>query len=1053
MFITHRSLTSNPLREAINSQYRVDETTIIRQLLNSIKISGKEQAAIQRLALKLVKRVRKEQSRATGLDAFMHEYDLSSQEGIQLMCLAESLLRIPDRQTVDKLIADKISHADWEQHVGKSDSIFTNASTWALMLTGKILQFNQSAAELSERPLKQVLIELTEKLGEPLIRQAIQQGMRIIARQFVQGTTMTEALQNSLIKQEMGYTFSYDMLGEAAYTHDDARRYFNAYRRAICTLGKIDARGDQLFDKPGISIKLSALHPRYVYAQYESVFQELLPWLIELTELAEQADILLTIDAEEAKRLELSLDLIAALIKRTSQVKWNGLGLAVQAYQKRAFAVINWLDELSQHYQSCLHIRLVKGAYWDTEIKRAQQLGLDGYPVFTRKVNTDVAYLACTQCLLESNRLIFPQFATHNAQTVASVMQMAGHRSFEFQCLHGMGDSLYDPLLKANKEIYSRIYAPVGKHNDLLPYLVRRLLENGANTSFVNRIQNAQLPLEKMVEDPIQTVIHHQQIPHPRIPLPRDIFKPQRLNSMGLDLTDPTTLKTLRSSLNAFSDKFYSASCLINTELTESEIIPVFNPANHREQVGEVNYANKKVVATAINIAHDASQKWATTDTKERANLLGKIASCYEENHAELIALMVRETGKTIKDASAEVREAVDFCRYYAYQGLQLLSHSLELNGATGEKNTLSWHPRGVFVCISPWNFPLAIFTGQIVAALVTGNTVVAKPATQSALVAHYACCLMYQAGVPNDVLQLIMGEGSVVGKALVSHEKISGVVFTGGTQTAHQIQANLAHRKAAIIPFIAETGGINTMIVDSSALTEQVVADVLESAFNSAGQRCSALRVLYLQDDIADKTIRMLIGAMQTLVLGNPAMLKTDIGPVINNVAMMQLEQHIQVMKRQVKFLYQCDLPAETQKGTFIAPALFEIQHLSDLDGEKFGPVLHICRFKGDQLEQLVQEINAAQYGLTLGIHSRINSTVDSLTARLKVGNIYINRNQIGAVVGVQPFGGEGLSGTGPKAGGPNYLQRFCTERVVSVNTTAQGGDVSLLSIDDAKR
>lgn len=1055
-FLADTTYSRDPLRVAITRQYRADETIIVKSLQETMQLSAQQQQRITQHAIKLVKIIRKSRLTRGGLDAFMHEYDLSNKEGVLLMCLAESLMRIPDECTTKKLIADKIGGANWEKHLGKSHSVFTNASTWALMLTGKIIQ-----PEIDDnKPLSHILESLSKKIGEPLVRKSVNQGMRIIARQFVLGSSIKKAIQRASPWQQNGYTFSYDMLGEEAHTTEDAKRYFHAYQDAILQLGsrfdgqKKEHHTDNIQKLPGVSIKLSALHQRYEYSQRERILKELLPILKVLAELAKQNNILLTIDAEEADRLELSFDLLEALLDDTTLKNWNGLGIALQAYQKRAFPAIEWLQQLSTMHNIPLHIRLVKGAYWDSEIKRAQQLGLNAYPVFTRKVNTDISYLACAKRLLATSPLIYPQFATHNAQTVATILEFSNqkpsNKKFEFQRLQGMGESLFDALINnkiTKKPINCRIYAPVGKHHNLLPYLVRRLLENGANTSFINRVQDDQLAVEKIVQDPLQFVKKLPSIPHPDIPLPGDLFQPDRINSKGLDLSDTSRLYKLKRDIQGVFQTPYFATSLFYETPRYTEIIEATNPANKKDVVGSFANSNKKDVINALKNSAIASAKWDKLATESRATLLQKIADLYEKNHLELIALLVRESGKTIVDALSEVREAVDFCRYYAHQCLQNLQSPIELRGTTGEINTLRWHARGVFACISPWNFPLAIFTGQITAALVTGNTVIAKPASQSPLISHFACELMYQAGIPRDVLQLVIGKGSTIGTTLVTHDSLAGVAFTGGFKTAQQIQHNLANRKRAILPFIAETGGINAMIVDSSALTEQVVTDVIQSAFSSAGQRCSALRILYLQNDIADKTITMLVGAMKELSIGDPCLLKTDIGPVITQNSKSELEEYIKRYKGQL--VYQTQLPESCNHGSFVAPCIIQVDNIKQLGGEKFGPILHICRYPTESLEQVVNDINKSGYGLTLGIHSRINKVIDYLTTHLKIGNTYVNRNQIGAVVGSQPFGGEGLSGTGPKAGGPHYLQRFMTERVVTINTTAQGGDISLLSLD----
>ncbi|HID82953.1 MAG TPA: bifunctional proline dehydrogenase/L-glutamate gamma-semialdehyde dehydrogenase PutA [Chromatiales bacterium] len=1042
--LADRPVLHDPLRTEINRNYRADEADVVKSLLEKIHLTKKSQTKIQHSATELVKEIRRRRTMSGSLDAFMHEYDLSSEEGVMLMCLSEAFLRIPDLATADKLIADKIGGADWEKHLGESHSVFVNASTWALVLTGQVIHLQDYA----DKPLNTILKKLSANLGDPLIRQSVAQGMRIIARQFVLGRTIDEALRRAQTRIQQGYSYSFDMLGEAAHTSADAETYFQAYRNAITKIGAA-THADDIKSRPGISIKLSALHPRYEFSQHGRVMRELLPRIIELARMAKQAAISLTLDAEEADRLDLSFDILEAIMADDTLNGWNGLGLALQAYQKRAFPAIEWLEQLTKKNHRHLMVRLVKGAYWDTEIKHAQQAGLDGYPVFTRKINTDVSYLACAQRLLAADGLIYPQFASHNAHTVAAVMEMAGdQRDYEFQRLHGMGATLYEQLVGKNKSPRCRIYAPVGSHGDLLPYLVRRLLENGANTSFINRIVDDKLPIEKIVEDPVEAIGKLKTISHPKIPLPGELFKPQRENSKGLDLSDRQTLRALQQDLEASFKQPYQATPIIAGENITGKSASIYDPANSNRIVGSIVNTCREEIIKAVNVAAESATGWDKIAAEKRARYLERIAELYQRHTPELMALVIRETGKTIADAVAEVREAVDFCRYYAFRCRAEFASPMNLPGATGESNTLHLHGRGVFACISPWNFPLAIFTGQITAALAAGNSVVAKPAEQSSLVAHFATTLMHQAGIPNQVLHLLPGDGPGVGSALISQPQIAGVAFTGGFDAARMISQKLANRTGPVIPLIAETGGLNAMIVDSSALTEQVVTDVLGSAFQSAGQRCSSLRVLYLQDDIADQTIEMLIGAMQELRIGDPGLLGTDIGPVIDKDALTILEKHFTEFKQSARLVFQCTLPKNCNNGLFFAPCVFEISGIEQLQGETFGPILHIVRYAANELNAVINRINQSGYGLTLGIHSRINSTIESLTKKLKVGNIYVNRNQIGAVVGVQPFGGEGLSGTGPKAGGLHYLQRFATERVTTINTTAQGGNVSLLTL-----
>ena len=1035
------------LRAEIADWHRRDETQAVETLLDAAHL---EQASLDRIAERartLVGEVRRHRLGKGGIDAFMQEYELSSQEGVVLMCLAEALLRIPDRETADALIRDKLGPADWEKHVGNSDSVFVNASTWALMLTGRVVSLH----DYREQSLKSVLGRLVSRVGEPMIRQSVTQGMRILGRQFVMGRSIEEALARASADQERGYRHSFDMLGEAAHTAADAKRYLDAYQGAIAAIGKHGAdRGP--IDSSGISVKLSALHPRYEFAQRERAFAELVPRLMALATHAREVDIGFTVDAEEAERLELSFDVIARVFSDDALKGWEGFGLALQAYQKRAYPAVDWLAELARSNGRRLMLRLVKGAYWDTEIKLAQEGGHDGYTVFTRKASTDVSYIACARRILSHADAFFPQFATHNAHTLATIVEMAGpRRDYEFQRLHGMGEALYGQVVEGDQALPCRIYAPVGNHEDLLPYLVRRLLENGANTSFVNRIVDERAPVDDIIADPLEKMRGLATKPHPHIPTPPDIYRPERRNSRGIDVSDPLELMSLDAAMRRALEREWRAAPLVGGEARQGDEQPVLDPADRRRQVGSVVTADASLVETAMVGAASAAPAWDATGAEDRARALERTAELMERDMPVLMALAVREAGKTVPDSVAEVREAVDFCRYYASRCRQDFAAPTSLPGPTGERNELSLHGRGVFVCISPWNFPLAIFTGQVTAALAAGNAVVAKPAEQTPLIAHHAVTLMHEAGVPAQALQLLPGDGETVGAPLVNHPLVAGVAFTGSTETARTIHKALAHKGGPIVPLIAETGGQNAMIVDSSALPEQVVSDAIASAFQSAGQRCSALRVLYLQSDIADKTIEMLTGAMAELVIGDPARLCTDVGPVIDAAALDILEAHAARMAKESRLIYECALGSECAAGTFFAPRAFEIDSIGQLEREVFGPVLHVLRFRTDELDAVIDDINATGYGLTVGLHSRIDTTIDTIHARLKVGNAYVNRNQIGAVVGVQPFGGEGLSGTGPKAGGPRYLHRFATERSLSVNTTAQGGNASLMSLDES--
>jgi len=1034
-----------PLRAAIRDTYRLDETEADARILAVAKLPAEAHERIAATARRLVETVRRERLGKGGLDAFLHEYALSSPEGVALMCLAEALLRIPDAETVDKLIRDKIAGADWQSHLGHSGSLFVNASTWALMLTGRLLRPD------NEPDLGDALRRFVARSSEPVWRQAVTSAMRILAGQFVIGRTIEEALERAREAERHGYRHSYDMLGEAARTMPDTQRYHAAYAHAIAAIGRA-AAGIPVEAVPGISVKLSALHPRYEIAQHNRVMRELLPSLLGLARPARDAGIGFTIDAEEADRLEPMLDLVEALALAPELKGWDGLGLAVQAYQKRALPLIDWLADLARRAHRRLMVRLVKGAYWDTEIKRAQERGLDTYPVFTRKVATDVSYLACARRLFAAGSNLYPQFATHNAHTLAAILELSGGRGdWEFQRLHGMGEALYDEVVGPDKmNRPCRVYAPVGGHEDLLAYLVRRLLENGANTSFVNRIVDERAPIDEIVADPVARLAALPHKAHPKIPLPHDLFLPERRNSQGIDLADPRALANLRAGLaDALQRPAHAAPIIGGREAAGTET-PVFDPSDRGRQVGAVIAATPEAIQQALARAAHAAPSWSSTPAEHRAALLERAADLYDQHRAALMALIVREGGRTLPAALSEVREAVDFLRYYAAHARAEFAMPQRLPGPTGERNEIGLHGRGVFACISPWNFPLSIFTGQIAAALAAGNAVIAKPAEQTPLVAAAALRHLLAAGIPGEVLHLLPGGGETVGAALVADTRIAGIAFTGSTETAWAINQSLAARRGPIVPFIAETGGQNAMIVDSSALAEQVVADALVSAFDSAGQRCSALRLLYVQDDIADRLVPMLTGAMEELRIGDPALLATDIGPVIDEPARQGLERHAGRMVREGRLLYECRPPAGTEHGTFFPPRAFEIDSARRLEREVFGPILHLVRWRADRLDAVCDEIAGTGYALTLGIHSRIDETVRHVLDRLGVGNSYVNRTMIGAVVGVQPFGGERLSGTGPKAGGPHYLHRFAVERTVSVDTTAAGGNATLLSLGE---
>lgn len=1043
---SHADITAQ--RTIITDACRKDETECLAVLLKAAELPEATLENIQKMAEELVICVRKERLGKGGLDAFLYEYDLSSEEGIALMCLAESMLRVNDTLTLDRLIQDKITSANWDSHRGKSDSSFVNAASWALMLTGKILTPEESDSTRFSDTLKRFV----KRTSEPVIRKAMGEAMRILGKQFVMGRTIHEALERSRSQEKRGYRFSYDMLGEAARTAEDAERYFQAYQNAITAIGKA-ARGKGIYTGAGISIKLSALHPRYEFAQQERAIPVLIDRLRSLAIQAKAVEIGLTVDAEEADRLEISLDIMEAVLSDPAIKGWDGFGLALQAYQKRAFYVIDWLANLAKKNKSRIMLRLVKGAYWDSEIKDTQIKGLSDYPVFTRKASTDVSYLACAKKIIAHGDLFYPQFATHNAYTVAAVLAMMGERrDFEFQCLKGMGRALYDQIVSSNKmAIPCRIYAPVGQHEDLLPYLVRRLLENGANSSFVNRIIDEKIPVKDLVEHPVEKTNRLVNKPHPKIKLPAKIY-PDRVNSEGLDLTNPHTLAELTLAMDkALTNPWYAIPTVVPKPATLREIEgeAVTDPTDQKRPTGTLVFATQENIEKSILLATKAAPIWNNIPLAQRAASLERLADLIEKNRPEFMAMLVREAGKCMPDALGEIREAVDFCRYYAAIARHLLS-PLVLPGPTGEFNQLEMHGRGVFFCISPWNFPLAIFVGQIVAALVSGNCVIAKPAEQTSLIGAKAVDLMHKAGIPKEVVQLLPGKGSVIGPILTADNRINGVMFTGSTETARGINQTLAKRIGPIVPFIAETGGQNVMIADSTALPEQLIHDVITSAFNSAGQRCSALRVLFLQSEMADHVIALLKGAMQELKVGDPAKLATDIGPVIHESAKKVLEAHAERMNQIGQLIAEVPLPRETQYGTFFAPRAYEIPSLDVLEQEVFGPILHIIRYKSKDLDNVIKAINATGYGLTLGIHTRIKTTADYILQRVRVGNRYVNRNMIGAVVGVQPFGGEGLSGTGPKAGGPHYLTRLCYERSLAENTTAAGGNASLMSMEE---
>ncbi|MDX1283208.1 bifunctional proline dehydrogenase/L-glutamate gamma-semialdehyde dehydrogenase PutA [Shewanella colwelliana] len=1044
------SATLNELFEAITNNYIVDEEQYLGELIQLVPASEDEIQRVTQRAHDLVKKVRQYDKKGlmVGIDAFLQQYSLETQEGIILMCLAEALLRIPDAATADALIEDKLSGAKWDEHLSKSDSTLVNASTWGLMLTGKIVNLDKN---IDGKP-SSLLNRLVNRMGEPVIRQAMLAAMKIMGKQFVLGRTVKEALKNSVDKRKLGYTHSYDMLGEAALTSKDAQKYFDDYSSAIAALGA-ESYDELEAPRPTISIKLSALHPRYEVANEDRTLTELYDTLIKLISQARSLNVGVSIDAEEMDRLELSLTLFKKLYNSDAAKGWGLLGIVVQAYSKRALPVLCWLTRLSKEQGDEIPLRLVKGAYWDSELKWGQVNGEGGYPLYTRKAGTDVSYLACARYLLSdaTRGAIYPQFASHNAQTVAAISDMAGDRQYEFQRLHGMGEELYDTLLAESGVSTVRIYAPVGAHKDLLPYLVRRLLENGANTSFVHKLVDPKTPIESLVVHPLTTLQGYKTLANNKIVQPIDIFGDERKNSKGLNMNILSESTPFFAALDKFKDTNWSAGPIVNGETLSGETIDVVSPFDTTKVVGKVAFANNQAVEQALSSAHNAFGSWCSTPVEVRANALQKLADLLEENREELIALCTREAGKSIQDGIDEVREAVDFCRYYAVQAKKMMAKPELLPGPTGELNELFLQGRGVFVCISPWNFPLAIFLGQVAAALAAGNTVVAKPAEQTSIVGYRAVQLAHQAGIPKEALQFLPGTGATVGATITADERIGGVCFTGSTVTAKRINLTLAQRDGAIIPLIAETGGQNAMVVDSTSQPEQVVNDVVSSSFTSAGQRCSALRVLFLQEDIADRVIDVMKGAMNELTIGDPSFVKTDVGPVIDATAKANLNAHIDHIKQVGRLINQLELPAGSENGHFVAPTAVEIDSIKVLEKEHFGPILHVIRYKAADLPKVIDEINSTGFGLTLGIHSRNEGHALEVADKVNVGNVYINRNQIGAVVGVQPFGGQGLSGTGPKAGGPHYLTRFVTEKTRTNNITAIGGNATLLSLGDS--
>jgi len=1013
-----------------------DDRAIARVLLKDAHLTVEQDRRIDRTAARLIEAIRANDDRLGGVEDMLREFALTTKEGLALMVLAEALLRVPDARTADQFIEDKLGEGDFVHHETKSSAFLVNASAWALGMSARVIQPGETPEGTIGR--------LAKRLGAPAVRAATRQAMRLMGSHFVLGETIEAALARAQARSARAPRYSFDMLGEGARSAADAERYFKSYQSAIAAIGRtVDQR--PLPDRPGISVKLSALHPRFEAVNHGRVMAELVPRLIELAQQAKAFDLNFTVDAEEADRLELSLDVIAVAFGEASLVDWDGFGLAIQAYQKRASDVIEYVDALARAHDRRMMVRLVKGAYWDTEIKRAQERGLDGYPVFTRKAMTDLNYVACARKLLSLRPRLFPQFATHNALTVATVLELAGDENgFEFQRLHGMGEALYERLSEDRPGLAYRTYAPVGSHRDLLAYLVRRLLENGANSSFVALAADEAVPVATLLRRPAEVLGGAEQANHPNIPLPRDLLLPQRINSRGVEFGERAALQALLADVSADIAPVAAAPS-IGGRMATGKARQAISPIDLATAIGTVIEARPEQAQAAVAAARAGFASWSATPAERRATSLEKSADLLEQRAAHFISLLQREGGKTLDDALSEVREAADFCRYYAAQGRKLFGDGEAMPGPTGESNVLRLRGRGVFVAISPWNFPLAIFLGQVTAALMAGNVVVAKPAEQTPLIAAEAIRLLYETGIPASALHLLPGDGAV-GAALVAHPDIAGVVFTGSTEVARSINRTLAAKDGPIVPLIAETGGINTMIADATALPEQVADDVVTSAFRSAGQRCSALRLLFLQDDVADRMIEMISGAARELTVGNPRDPATHVGPVIDSEAKQRLDAHIVRMTKEARVHFAGRAPG----GNYVAPHLFELASANQLTEEVFGPILHVVRYGADRLDQVLQSIERSGFGLTLGIHSRIDDMVEAVIDRLQVGNIYVNRNMIGAVVGVQPFGGHGLSGTGPKAGGPHYLARFANEQTVTINTAAAGGNAALLSGDE---
>ncbi|MBL4890989.1 MAG: bifunctional proline dehydrogenase/L-glutamate gamma-semialdehyde dehydrogenase PutA [Rhizobiaceae bacterium] len=1022
-----------------SAEFAPEDGAILYPAIQAIQLDDAGNQNVVRRAREYIQTIRDNASEMGGVEDFLRVYGLSTSEGLALMILAEALLRVPDAATQDKLIEDKLKEGNWvEQHV-EGEGLFVTASAWALALTARVIKPGETP--------EGAVSALVKRVGMPTVRTATKQAMRFLGHHFVLGEAISDALSRARTNEKKGYRHSFDMLGEGARTAKDAKAYWHSYADAIDKIGKT-AGNKSLPDRPGISVKLSALHPSYQPMHQEQIMRELVPDVLALAQKAKSYDLNFTIDAEEADRLELSLDVISAVFSDDSLRGWDGFGLAIQAYQKRAGEVIDYVDGLCEQNGSRMMVRLVKGAYWDTEVKRAQERGLGGFPVFTRKPATDVNFLACAQQMLGKREWIFPQFATHNALTVASILELAGgdRSGFEFQRLHGMGEELYRQITEKEDGIACRIYAPVGGYSDLLAYLVRRLLENGANSSFVAVVGDENVPIDELLEQPEKILRGGENFAHSGIRLPSKLYK-DRANSKGFEFGDRVALGKLIEGLREFEK--VDVKPLVSGLEFSGTAKDVISPAD-MELLGSVVATDVGQVDEIVNVANAGFKKWKNVPAGERAVILEKFSDQLELNRDHFINLLSREAGKTLDDGIAEIREAVDFCRFYANEARRLYGAALEMPGPTGEENLWSMGGRGAFVCISPWNFPLAIFLGQVTAALAAGNSVIAKPAEQTPLVAYEAVRLLHEVGVPEDVLLFVPGDGKI-GAALTKHVAIGGVAFTGSTQTAWAINKSLAARKGPIVPLIAETGGINAMIVDATALPEQVADDVVMSAFRSAGQRCSALRLLFLQESVADRMLEMIEGAAEEMTVGHPLCPQTEVGPIIDKAQRDKLQAHVDAMGKSQKLRFAGSVPREfTGSGTYFPPHIIELETSHALEDEVFGPVLHVVRWKQGEIDGVVDAIKKSGLGLTFGIHSRIETTIEEVVAQLDVGNIYVNRNTIGAIVGTQPFGGSGLSGTGPKAGGPNYLARFGQEQVVSTNTAAAGGNASLIAIGD---